>query len=383
MAKFGRKFFFDKVYTKKNYTLAIIIVSILVVAIIATFLITRYYKADKPAEAKVTFKKSIKIEVYSELPSIEDYIKKMENIKTEDLEIVYPETLATEEDLSNCENAENTESCKKVLASTVGEYEIVFKSEKLKKDKTVTLKVVDTIAPLLEVKELTITEGNTYAVTDFVSACTDNSKLDCSYKFADAKDEDENVIDYSKYTNPGEYEIKVIAKDESGNISEEKATKLIINKKVEKPNKEEQKPSKEPEKEDNKKPETKTCKYGDLTYSNTYVIATKVNSTECAISPEEAGDLANKAVTVHNKKIVKEIQEEYLKNTIDAMYLEGIITYDIVYGPVYNTTNKGVVGYFIMSEATQTINGVTTTIARYFIDENGNRVWKVNALNLK
>ena len=65
------------------------------------------------------------------------------------------------------------------------------------------------------------------------------------------------------------------------------------------------------------------------------------------------------------------------------MNLEGQITYEISYGLVYNSTKKGVVGYYLMGEAKQTVGNTTTTIARYYINEQGNRVWKVNTLNLK
>jgi len=270
--------------------------------------------------------------------------------------------LVIEEITTECKNSDNSTDCKKQLATNIGEYKIIINSKKLDKEKTVTLKVEDTIAPTLKIKDLIITENTAYKIEDFIESCNDNSKLACSYEYANEKD-----VDYSNYTKAGEYPIKLLAKDSSNNQTEIIETKLTIKKKA----------------TNNKTEKPKTCEYGDLNYSDSYVIATRINNNKCAISAKEASDLGYKPGIVHNKKLVKEIQTAYLKNIIDKMNLDGEIVYDITYGPVFNTSNKGVVGYYLLSEARQTIDGKTTTIARYFIDENGNRVWKVNILNLK
>ena len=386
MVKFGRKFFFDRVHKKRNYTLPIIITGILVVAITATFLITRYYKENKPKDTtpKLVLKKSIEIEVYTELPSIKKYIKNIKNIKESDLEIVYPEDLLIEEDNSACENVEDQENCKKLIATSIGEYKITIKSNKLDKtDNKVTLKVTDTTAPNLTLKEFKITEGNSYKIEDFVQECTDNSKQACLYEYPTDDKDGETVIDYSKYTAAGEYKIKVIAKDSSNNKTDKIETKLIINAK---PKEETVKPPVEKPKEETVKPpveKPKTCKYGDLNYSNAYVISTKISNTECAISEEEATDLANPDGIHNNTKFLKEYNSTYLFDEFDKYELEGDISVVTKTGLVYNTSNKGVVGYYIVTEAYQKIGDVTVTLARYFIDENGNRVWKINLLNLK
>jgi len=377
MVKFGRKFFFDRVHTKKNYTLPIIITVILIVAITTTFLVTRYFKEDKPkiATPKVVLNKSVEIEIYNELPSISEYIKELKNIKESDLNIEYPEDLAITEDSSACESEEDTD-CKKLIASSLGEYQITIKSDKLKETKTVKLNVVDKTAPILKLKSVTITEGTTYKVEDFIESCIDNSDNACKYEYLNEE--------FSNYTTPGEYPIKIVAIDSSNNKTEEIETKLIINKKKTTSNNNDKKPDNSTNTNNNTTTEKpKTCEYGDLKYSNSYVIATRISDTTCAISAKQAEDLSYKPGIEHNKKLIKEVQSAYLKNTIEKMNLEGEIIYDITYGPVFNTSNKGVVGYYLLSEARQTINGKTTTIARYFIDENGNRVWKVNALNLK
>lgn len=385
MVKFGRKFFFDKAHKKKNHTIPLIIAGVLIVAITTTLLVIKFSKNDEKPKIKetiVTINKTLEIEIYSELPNKEDYFKKLENIKVEDFEISYPENLSFVDDISGCENKEDTANCKKQLATTIGEYKITLKSEKLEdKEYNVTLKVIDTTKPTLALKEVTITEGETYTINNFINTCEDNSKTECTYEyFKEDKDKDGNVIDYSKFTSPGTYEVKIYAIDSSNNKSEVGTTKLTINKKktTTNDNKETNNP---PKNEETTKP--KTCKYGDLKYSSSYVIAVKIESTDCAISAEEAEALTNKAGIKFNKVLAKEIQASYLEKEISKLNLQGQISYEITYGPVFNTTNKGVVGYYLASEAKQTVDGKTTTIARYFINENGNRVWKVNNLNLK
>ncbi len=364
MIKFGRRFFFDKVYTKKNYTIPIIIGVVLLIAIITTFLVTRYFKDNTPKkkEIKAVLNQIVEIEVYNALPDKKQYFKELKNIEYNDFEIVYPEELELFEDLSECQNTEEITSCEKTLATSLGEYPVTIRTEKLNpKEYNVTLKVIDTTSPILELKEMTINEGKNFKINDFITSCKDNSKIECTYEY---------VEDYSKISKPGEYTIKILAKDSVGNESEIKETKLTIKKKKTQNNSSDK---------DNKP----KCTYGDLKYSDAYVIATRIDNKECAISVEEANSLANKAAIEHNKKLAQEIKKAYLLNTIKPLNLEGQITYDIYSEPIFNSSNKGVVGYYLMAEANQTINGTTSTIARYFIDENGNRVWKINVLNLK
>lgn len=368
MVKFGRKFFFDKVYTKKNYTMPIIIGIVLIVLIILTFLLTRYFKQNnnlEKDEIKIIVKESLDIELYSEIPSKEDFINKIENIDYKDIEVIFPEELKTIVDTSNCEDKNNQKGCSKTLVTSLGSYNVIIKSDKLpKQENVVKLNVLDKVSPILELKEVTITEGATYKIENFIASCSDNTNALCIYEYVKTdKDENGELIDYSGFKTVGKHTIKIIAKDASGNRSEVKETTLNINKK--------------------KNTISTTCKYGNLSYSSAFVIATKIENTKCAISVQEAESVANKAALKHNKKLVTEIQNAYLQKTIDAMNLEGQITYDITYGLVYNSSKKGVVGYYLMSEAKQTVGNKTTTLARYYIDENGNRVWKINTLNLK
>lgn len=361
MVKFGRKFFFDKVHTKRNYTIPIIIGTVLLIIVITTFLTTRYFKStQKPDnEIKLVLKDRLEIELHKELPKTSAYVKEIKNLNYSDLEVIYPENLKTIDNKENCDN-EDDKTCTKTLVDSLGIFEVIIKSSKLEKEYKLELKIVDKAKPVLVLKEYKVTEGKTYKIDNFVESCSDNSGDACILEYVDTdKDENNEIIDYSKIKDVGTHTIKIVAKDSSGNKII-KETKLTINKK-----------------------QAISCQYGNLKYSDTYVIATRIENTTCAISVKEAESITNKAALQHNKKLVKEIQEAYLQTTIDKMNLEGQITYEISYGLVYNSTKKGVVGYYLMGEAKQTVGNTTTTIARYYINEQGNRVWKVNTLNLK
>ncbi len=99
----------------------------------------------------------------------------------------------------------------------VGTYEVIVNIG----DKTyqTTLTIQDTTKPELKLKEVTINEGETYKIEDFIENCTDNSGDTCVFEY-------QNQENYSK---EGTYDITIIAKDHSNNQVSE-ATKLIIKK---------------------------------------------------------------------------------------------------------------------------------------------------------
>lgn len=74
--------------------------------------------------------------------------------------------------------------------------------------------VEDTTSPTLEVRDVTITEGNSYEVETFVADCRDLTG--CNYAFEE-KDTKE------KYKEPGEYEVYIIATDAYENKTTKKA----------------------------------------------------------------------------------------------------------------------------------------------------------------
>lgn len=85
-----------------------------------------------------------------------------------------------------------------------------------------TILVKDITPPTLTLKQKAIYYGQSYKINDFINECNDDSKSECILSFKDKA--------MGNYKNIGTYEIIIIAKDSSGNISEQK-TNLTIKKK--------------------------------------------------------------------------------------------------------------------------------------------------------
>lgn len=84
--------------------------------------------------------------------------------------------------------------------------------------------VVDREPPLLEIKNVEIKENEKYDIKDFILKCEDNTNKECLLEYG--KDE------MSSFTKVGNYDIHIIAKDESDNKVVGEA-KLVISKKEE------------------------------------------------------------------------------------------------------------------------------------------------------
>ncbi len=89
-----------------------------------------------------------------------------------------------------------------VNPEVVGEYQYTVKHGNVVK--IGIIKIVDTTPPELYAKNLILTEGVSYAATDFIEACYDFSG--CEYSFEEEGTE-------QKYVKPGDYTIYVIAQD--------------------------------------------------------------------------------------------------------------------------------------------------------------------------
>ncbi len=109
---------------------------------------------------------------------------------------------------------------------TLGTFNVILKNGD--KEYQTKITVQDTLSPILELREVTITEGDEITIDSFIASCTDNSQKKCSYAFVDEENNEIESIDSSV----GEHTIYVIAKDELGNISNIESTKLIVNKKL-------------------------------------------------------------------------------------------------------------------------------------------------------
>lgn len=243
MVKFGKKFFFNNAYIRKNRTVTIISIITVLLLIVTTFFITsQFYKGNNENPDKIieTYKE-IDIKLFDNLPYLLTYFKKLENTKITDIKLSYPEnftytentTKCTEEEITIINKIKNGEkvdtninealSCISYKANVAGKYNIKITVNK--KEFNTTLNVIDDEAPKMQTKDLEIYEDESYNVNDFVESCSDNSQKNCKIEFLNT-----SLVDYSKYKEPGTYTIKLIAKDYSDNKSEAATVNLTIKK---------------------------------------------------------------------------------------------------------------------------------------------------------
>ena len=188
---------------KKILTITIITVIVLLGITLFIFLEKKDIKEKESSniqtkEEKINIKENVEVEINSEVLNIKVFF---ENSNFSDGEINY------------------FENDKKIKFDTkynkIGSFKVVIKIND--KNYETTLNVVDTLAPTLKLKELTITLDDKFEINSFVESCTDNSKEDCILSYKENK----------KYTKVGTYDVTIIAKDKSDNVAEE-TTKLII-----------------------------------------------------------------------------------------------------------------------------------------------------------
>lgn len=188
---------------KKILTITIITVIVLLGITLFIFLEKKDIKEKESSniqtnEEKINIKENVEVEINSEVLNIKDFF---ENSNFSDGETNY------------------FENDKKIKFDTkynkIGSFKVVIKIND--KNYETAINIVDTLAPTLKLKELTITLGDKFEINSFVESCTDNSKEDCILSYKENK----------KYTNAGTYDVTIIAKDKSDNVAEE-TTKLII-----------------------------------------------------------------------------------------------------------------------------------------------------------
>ena len=194
---------------KKKRTIIVVIAIVICITIGSLIFISqKNKKSNKKVEKQIKIKKEIIVPVMSELLKVDDYFDKLENSKS--AKIIY--------------YLDDSEVEFKEKYQEVGKYKVVINFNG--KNYTTTLKVVDTEAPVVEVKELEITKDSEYNAKDFIVSCSDNNEKECLISF---KEE-------TAYKDVGTYDITIVAKDESGNATE-KQTKLIIKDKTQKDSK--------------------------------------------------------------------------------------------------------------------------------------------------
>lgn len=229
---------FNKEKAKKNMPKMLIVgalVLFLIIIIIVIALATRnnsHSGSKKPS--KVTpvfeFKDELVVESGSKIPEVEDYFSKLENIDLKEIEIIYPDEFEISYDTTTCseediEKLNNNEVSFKDLNCAIpylkhpAVYGVTVKLQE--KEQTVMLVVQDTTAPTLMTKNLEIFESEDYKVEDFVSACYDVAG-GCKVNFENEE--------YSKYKDPGDYKVNLVAEDEFGNKTNPYSVNLTIKK---------------------------------------------------------------------------------------------------------------------------------------------------------
>lgn len=240
MVKFGKKFFFNATYSKKNRTVTIIAILTVILLIVTTFFITsQFYDNSNPKNQKIEVYEEINIKLFDKLPYMLTYFKHLENVKITDIKLKYPDNFSYTEDTVGCteeeitlinsiKNGENTEanideafSCVSYKSNIAGSFNVKITIGKTEYNST--LKVIDDLPPVLNAKDFEIYEDEYYNIDDFVVSCEDNSKQNCDVDYLNT-----NLVDYSKYKEPGIYPIKIQAKDASGNKSEALTVNLTI-----------------------------------------------------------------------------------------------------------------------------------------------------------
>lgn len=334
MAK-KKKFFNTKVKNRrKNMIKTIVIISIVLVLVFSLIIFILIKNTGKEPTNKLLVKREVSIEINETLTDEMFFSTKNPNLK--DIQITYPDDFST---------------------SKLGTYEITIKSGNdtfLSK-----LNVIDTTAPNLELKELNLNPFRFYTIEDFIKSCSDNSNETCQYKYYEAKNDQNELIDYEHYIKKGKYEIKIVAYDSSGNETVKKTTLTI----------------------ENGKSETtqETCEFGDNVYdTKNYVLASDITNNSCALNPT----LYQDETITKNVNNMLSVETKRVKKDLDNLKLEGTIALNRTINVVMNTSNKGLVGFEIVFTVTLSKDNNNEVILEYKLNNNSKRIFIVNKYSL-
>lgn len=347
------RFFNGKVKNDKSSLIkyGVIAAGVLLIIIILIMIVSNAGKS----KGVLTLNPVTEVEVNTELPDKTKFFKEISDFDENDIEIDYNDA-----DIS-----------------VVGSYTVTI-SAKGRGSEDVELKVVDTTAPELSVKALTINYGDSYYVEDFVNACTDNYDKECIIEYyTGSVDQHGNVINYSSFQEAGTYKIMIIAKDENGNTSDPQTTDLVIQK-------------------DGEGPIVPVdCNYGNLEISEdiSYPVAVIVGdkTSQCAIDRN----------VWDKKEVQKPVNEFYnsdyerlqtqLAKTLEEEYPDGakIVAYPH-YIAVLNKDLTGLVGYAIYvkvyvaaGDEKGNIDTTENLKLAYYLKDDKTRQYDVNVFDIE
>lgn len=243
-----KRFIFDenyiKRYAKKDKMKWLIMggaALVLIIIIIIVMLASRK-PSSKPSTPNVVpafeLKEELNLESGSSLPEVVDYFDKLENIDVNDIKITYPDEFEISYDKSAC-TEEEIEEIDKADEEHIKEFDCVEPTlinpatygitiTMQDKEYTVNLNVVDTEGPTILTENVEIFVGEKYEIDDFIKLCSDFSNECIPNYFKGDLDSDGKEIDYSSFTEPGEYTIKIVAEDLYGNASDPVEVSLRI-----------------------------------------------------------------------------------------------------------------------------------------------------------
>lgn len=328
------KFFNQKVKkNRSNYTSAVVICSIVgVLLIIFVAVMASVFGSNKHNDVVVTLRDDAAIEVNNKNIDKTLFFEEIKNVKENDIKVDYS----------------------KVNFNQVGTYEVAITI--YKKNYKAKLQVVDTEAPILKVKNVNISHGDTYKAKDFVESCRDNSNAECTIEFYDSGvNQNGEKMNYANYVDEGSYTIQIIASDESGNKTSPMNATLTIGKGSNKPTK---------------------CTYGDSEYDSiNNIMAVDVTDNGCALDlnlyqNEEILAPVNELIKSETEKIKKEFGKINLN--VKNIYINSSI------GTILNTSGKGVVGYSVRVTISVYNNDVNEVIEDYYLNINGTRNYLIN-----
>lgn len=331
----AKKYFNKRINSKKRRIINITIIIVCIVAIIACLLITRNFSGESESnEIIINAQETVNLEIYSEEPDKDIFFYELVGVDDSEISIDFED----------------------VDFDTLGTYFVyVYVGSD---EYTVTLNIVDLTNPELVLNNLSIDEGDSYSYSDFVSSCSDNTGDECEISFYTKNlSQDGESIDYSSFSESGEYEIVILAVDKSGNETT-KSTTLIIGEISESTE------------------SSKVCTYGNNDYESSYILSVSVSDNGCALS-----------LDLYQNSTVREVADELVISEVEKIKtqiesISGLQTNIIVnsnVNAILNTTGNGFVGYSIYIEVTEESGDV---IASYYLDEDGDRIYIENPYSL-